>query len=86
VSVHTPFTVTAFQTLEPFTLLGGAASAMGKRKFLKRRKGIVQRHNVNHITVEGNGPFPYELDGDDLGDAENLEVDYEPDALSVVLP
>ncbi len=38
------------------------------------------------LRVEGRGPFPYQVDGDDLGDIEHLDIDYEPDALTVVLP
>jgi hypothetical protein len=31
-------------------------------------------------------PFPYQVDGDDAGDTEYLDVEFEPDALTVVVP
>ena len=37
------------------TLLGGAASAMGSGKYLQRTPGIVQRHDLRELRVEGRG-------------------------------
>ena len=59
---------------------------MGSGKYLQRAPGIVQRHDLRELRVEGRGPFPYQADGDDLGDVENLDIDYEDDALTIVLP
>ena len=36
--------------------------------------------------VEGHGPFPYQVDGDYLGDTERLEFRHEPDVLDLVVP
>jgi hypothetical protein len=46
----------------------------------------VRRHDVRTVHVEGRGPFPYLVDGDDAGDADLLDLAYEPDALTLVLP
>ena len=58
----------------------------GTGKFLRNASGIVLRHDLHEVRVEGRGPFPYQADGDDLGDVENLDIDYEADALTIVLP
>jgi diacylglycerol kinase family enzyme len=84
--LHTALAVTAFRSFHVTTLLRGAASAMGSGRYLRNAPGIVLRHDLRELRVEGRGPFPYQADGDDLGDVENLDIDYEEDALTVVLP
>jgi diacylglycerol kinase family enzyme len=78
--------VTAFQSLDVLTLVGGAASAMRKGKFLAHRKGVEHRANVHRMIVRAAAPFAYQVDGDDVGNTEHLEITYEPDALTIVLP
>ncbi len=81
-----PLALTAFRALDAFTLLGGAASAMRSGQFLARRKGIDHRHDIHRILVRSGEPFAYQVDGDDVGDTEQLDIEYEPDALTVVVP
>lgn len=84
--LDTPLAVTAFRSLSPAVLLAGAASAMRSGRLLRRQRSIVRRHDVRAVHVEGRGPFPYQVDGDDAGDADLLDLAYEPDALTLVLP
>jgi hypothetical protein len=42
--------------------------------------------DVGELTVTGYGPFPYQVDGDFLGEAEELNLVWEPDALTLILP
>jgi diacylglycerol kinase family enzyme len=86
VDLHTPLGVTAFTRLDVVSLLGAAISAMNKGIWLKKRRGIVQRSGLDGLEVEGRGPFPYQVDGDDLGDADRLSITYEPNVLRVVVP
>jgi diacylglycerol kinase family enzyme len=86
VGLHAPLALTAFRSLRVTTLLRGAASAMGSGKYLRRAQSIVQRHGLRELQVEGRGPFPYQVDGDDLGDVERLDIDFEDDTLTLVLP
>lgn len=87
-SITSPLAITAFRRIDPLTLIGGAASAMQSGKFLRRRRGIVHRANLTDFTVTSTSdePFPYQVDGDDLGDATSLHFRYEPDALTLVVP
>jgi diacylglycerol kinase family enzyme len=78
--------VTAFQQFDPLTLIGGAASAMRSGRFLRKRRGVVHRADVDELTVAGHREFPYQVDGDDIGDTASLRVSYEPDTLTVVVP
>ena len=41
---------------------------------------------ISSVAVVGYGPFPYQVDGDHLGDAERLEIRHEPEVLDLVLP
>ena len=36
--------------------------------------------------VRGHGPFPYQVDGDHLGDIEEISIRYVPDVLDLVVP
>jgi diacylglycerol kinase family enzyme len=81
-----PLSVTAFRALDAFTLLGGWASAMRSGKFLEHRRGVDHRHDLRRILVRSGEPFAYQVDGDDVGDTQQLDIEYEPDALTVVVP
>jgi diacylglycerol kinase family enzyme len=84
--LRTPLAITAFRSLTVSTLLRAATSALGSGKFLRRSPHIVQRHDLHELRVEGRGPFPYQADGDDLGDVQDLDIDYEDRTLTIVLP
>jgi diacylglycerol kinase family enzyme len=81
-----PLSITAFRALDAFTLLGGWASAMRSGKFLEQRRGVDHRKDLHHIIVRSGEPFAYQVDGDDVGDTQQLDIEYEPDALTVVIP
>jgi diacylglycerol kinase family enzyme len=85
-NLDSALSLTAFQRFDAMTLIGGAASAMRSGKFLRRRSGVVHRAGLTDIRVQGLGLFPYQVDGDDLGDTNALHLTFEPDALTVVLP
>ena len=78
--------VTAFRTLSFAPVMVAVASALGKGKVLRRHPRLVHRSDVEALTVLGTGPFPYQVDGDHLGDADRLDFTYEDDALTIVVP
>jgi diacylglycerol kinase family enzyme len=61
-------------------------SALGSGKHLRSTRWTDHRVDLTTITVEGYGPFPYQVDGDHLGDVERLEIRHEPDVLNLVMP
>jgi len=81
-----PLALTAFRRLDFVTLVGGGLSAMHKGKFLAGRRGVEHRRDVHRIFLRSGEPFPYQVDGDDIGDTQQLDISYEPDALTIVLP
>lgn len=38
------------------------------------------------MRVRGHGPFPYQVDGDYLGEVEELVFRHHPDVLELVVP
>jgi len=86
VGLDTPLALTAFRRMDPVTLLGATASSLRSGRFLRNHRGIVQRDGLEHLTFSGDVPFPWQVDGDHLGDAYRLDVVYEPDSLTLVVP
>lgn len=78
--------VTAFRSFGPVTLVGGACSAMRSGRFLAGRRGVEHRSDAGRVTVRAPAPFPYQVDGEDLGDTDRVELVHEPDALRLLLP
>jgi diacylglycerol kinase family enzyme len=81
-----PLTLTLFRSLDLSMLLGGAASALQGGRHLMHHPKVAQRTDVRSLTVSGYGPFPWQVDGDYLGDTEHLTISWAPDALTIVMP
>ena len=52
------------------------------------RRGHATRfaHDVAHVVFEHATPFPYQLDGDYLGETDRLEFHHVPDAVRLAMP
>ncbi len=61
-------------------------SALRNGKHLRNTRWVDHRTDLESVVVEGYGPFPYQVDGDHLGDTERLEIKHEPDVLDLVVP
>ena len=46
----------------------------------------MQRTDVSSVAVTADTPFPWQVDGDYLGEVERLDVAYQPDALTLIVP
>ena len=77
-----------FRTLAAVPLLNVVISALRGRggKRLGHHRRVAYASDLLEVRVNGFGPFPYQVDGDYLGDAERLEFRYEPNALSLIVP
>jgi diacylglycerol kinase family enzyme len=78
--------MTTFRDLGFVRIVGAAGSALGSGRRLRRDKCIDRRSNLTAMTVTGHGPFPYQVDGDYLGETPSLEFRHHPDCLDVFLP
>ncbi len=68
------------------SILSVAARAFLSPKALHRQRDVVHRDGVTGATILGEEPFPYQVDGDYLGDVRRLDVAFVPDALTLVAP
>lgn len=69
------------------TVAGLLASAMGSGERLRANPQVDHRPDLVDFAVAGtDGPFPYQVDGDYLGMAEELAFSYQRHALAVVAP
>jgi diacylglycerol kinase family enzyme len=67
-------------------LATGILSSLGRGSYLRGRPWVDYRTNLPGVEVSGHGPFPYQLDGDYLGETDNLSIVKRPEALTVVVP
>jgi diacylglycerol kinase family enzyme len=75
-----------FRTLDLVPLLGLAASALASGEHLRHSRHTEYRTDLASARVVGYGPFPYQVDGDYLGEITELEFRHEPDILDLVVP
>jgi diacylglycerol kinase family enzyme len=68
------------------SILSVAARAFLSTKALHRQRDVVQRDGITAATITSDEPFPYQVDGDFLGDVRRLDIAYVPDALTLVAP
>src|SRR5262249_10294940 len=61
-----------FRTLSAMPLLKAATSALRGRggKRLEQHRRVAYASDLQEVSVSGFGPFPYQVDGDYLGDAD----------------
>jgi diacylglycerol kinase family enzyme len=79
--------LTMFRHLGTRLLLPAALSAMVRGRRLDRSPDIVQLADLDALSVVATStPFPWQVDGDYLGEVERLEIRYEPDCLTLVTP
>ena len=76
----------SFESLRFDHVLRAAAAALSGAD-IRRLPWIDVRTDQDSLVVEGlGGPFPYQVDGDYLGEVSRLELRHAPAALRLVLP
>jgi diacylglycerol kinase family enzyme len=85
-SLDAELTVTLMRTLRSAVVVRAAAAAVGRATYLTTSPEIVQRTDVVAVDVVADAPFPWQVDGDYLGEIERLSVTYAPECLTVVIP
>ena len=84
--LDTGLSMVTLRTLRLLPVARAIAGALRSEKGLVSGRHLDVRHDLDQIVVRGHGPFPYQVDGDHLGDAEELRFRHDPDALRLVLP
>jgi diacylglycerol kinase family enzyme len=78
--------VTVLHNLRVWLILRAAVSGLTTTRFLDQSLEITQRAGAEEIALTGDRPFPWQVDGDYLGVADQLAVRYQADALNLVVP
>jgi len=78
--------VATFRSLSAGTILAAAASALNRGEHLRHQRRLDVRTDVRQVTVTGYGPFPYQVDGEYLGETTELVLRHEPEVLDLVRP
>jgi diacylglycerol kinase family enzyme len=78
--------VTVLTDLRGPLLLRTAASSVGSAAYLAASPRIVQIGDVVGVALSADAPFPWQVDGDYLGDVDHLTVAYQADCLTIVTP
>jgi len=79
-------TMVTIRTLAMGPVLAMIGSALLGRTRVKRHPQADYHADVSKVTITGHGPFPYQVDGDHLGDVTRLDLRHVPDVLDLVLP
>jgi diacylglycerol kinase family enzyme len=63
-----------------------ASSALRGTDALRTNRSVDYRTDLAEFRVEGHRPFPYQVDGDYLGEVTSLHFRHEPEVLRLVVP
>jgi diacylglycerol kinase family enzyme len=74
-----------FRSLSVTAVLGTVARALRGRP-VEPTRHIDMRTDLGGLNVRSDAPFPYQVDGDFLGDTRRLTFRHEPDVLDLVVP
>ncbi len=62
------------------------SAALRSPDALAQVKGVGVHPDVTDCDVVGYGPFPYQIDGEAMGDVERLDIRHVPNVLRLVMP
>lgn len=84
-SLEKKLVVVTFRKMSTPLMLKTLYSAL-RRGGLETSSGIDIATDVDNVKIEFPAPFPYQLDGDYLGDTTSIEIKHCPEALLLVRP
>ena len=74
-----------FRTMDAKSIIGAISGAL-RGGGLPDKPYLHQATDLSHVVIEGERGFPYQVDGDYLGETRRLEFRHRPDALTLALP
>lgn len=82
-TLDTPLMAVTFRTMSAFAILRALSGAL-RGGGVTTSDVVVAQHDLDHLVIEHDEPFPYQLDGDYLGEIDRLEFSHVPDAVEMV--
>ena len=74
-----------FRTMKATAILRSLAGAL-RGGGVEPTDYLDEQIDLEHVVIEHDTPFPYQLDGDYLGEIDRLQFDHVPDAVRLVMP
>lgn len=74
-----------FRTMKATTILRSLAGAL-RGGGVRPTAELDEQVGLDHLVIESVTPFPYQLDGDYLGEVDRLEFHHVPNAVALVMP
>jgi len=84
-TLQLPLVAVTFRTMRAGVILRTLAGAL-RGGGVQSSRYVAEHTRVRHLVVAHDQPFPYQLDGDYLGETNRLEFTHEPDAVRLVFP
>ncbi len=81
-----PLAVVTVPHLKLIPLTRIAMASLRDGATLRNNKAVDYRVDITSVTVKGHRPFPYQVDGDYLGDVDELRIAHRPEILDLVVP
>lgn len=85
-TLDNPLSVVTLRSLSAPNLTRLMLASLRSSNGVTSNKGVDVRHDVETVRISSTEPFPYQLDGDYLGDVTSIDVRWERDALKLVVP
>lgn len=80
-----PLVALTFTTLSATAILSSLAGAL-RGGGVKQSNHLDVQVGLHRLTIEHELPFPYQVDGDHLGNTTRLDFEHVPEAMRLVLP
>jgi diacylglycerol kinase family enzyme len=84
--LDTPLSITVVTAHHAPAMLSLAGAALLSPQMFQRHPHVVHRDGIETLAITSPEPFPYQVDGDYLGEVDRLDFAYEPDVLTLVVP
>ncbi|MCL4292283.1 MAG: diacylglycerol kinase family lipid kinase [Acidimicrobiia bacterium] len=78
--------LTAFRVTGMTTVVRCGVSALLTGRRLRRHPDLAHRDGITRLSVTSDDPFPWQVDGDYLGETTRLDFEHRPGALRLVVP
>ncbi len=85
-TLDSPLSMVTLRSLRATRLLRTAASALGYGPPVAAHRHVHTRTHVASAVMASDRPFPYQLDGDYLGETTRLQFHHAPNALALAMP
>ncbi len=85
-TLDAPLSLVTLKSLSAFNLTKLMTASLSNPDGVRSGRGVDVHHDVLEGRITSDTPFPYQLDGDYLGDVTSIDLKWEADAIRLVVP